>query len=550
MKKYLAISITAGMILSLTACGSSDSGNMAASNGTQSSNSETEAAGSAASNTADTDEKIADTIYVGYGTEHTSLNPSKTNNGDTNQVYFQLYSNLWAVAKDGTIENELLDDWSVTEDGKEYTLTLKKDLKFSDGSDLTMNDVYTTLNAYITDPASPAGEELWFISNMEVIDDLTLKIYLDDPYPPIRNILASNIGVIQSAKVFEYPEDEVNVNPETFIFNGPYKMTEWTPNKQIVLERNEYYFGDPAATDRIVLYPIQEPSSRGNALETGDIDIALSIMPEQVQIINTMPDKLNVFLAPGPFSRVFRFGCNDKYMSDKRVRLAITYAVDSKAIDDALFPGLYKECTSATLEGVFGYINLGAHKPDLEKAKELLAEAGYPDGFKTKIVTTTRYNKGVEIAEAIAEQLKQINIEADVEVKEWAAIQEEWTGQTAETFDQPIFIMGAGCDTLDADTAFNRLYTTSPDGTNTGTNYGFYSNPEVDELVKAAAISIDEDFRLECYHRVCEILWQEDPAQIYIYDPVTANGMSNDIKDFWTDPIGSIHLEDMYKVIK
>lgn len=323
MKKYLAIAITAGMILSLTACGSSDSGNMAASNGTQSSNSETEAAGSAASNTADTDEKIADTIYVGYGTEHTSLNPSKTNNGDTNQVYFQLYSNLWAVAKDGTIENELLDDWSVTEDGKEYTLTLKKDLKFSDGSDLTMNDVYTTLNAYITDPASPAGEELWFISNMEVIDDLTLKIYLDDPYPPIRNILASNIGVIQSAKVFEYPEDEVNVNPETFIFNGPYKMTEWTPNKQIVLERNEYYFGDPAATDRIVLYPIQEPSSRGNALETGDIDIALSIMPEQVQIINTMPDKLNVFLAPGPFSRVFRFGCNDKYMSDKRVRLSL-----------------------------------------------------------------------------------------------------------------------------------------------------------------------------------------------------------------------------------
>ena len=68
--------------------------------------------------------------------------------------------------------------------------------------------------------------------------------------------------------------------------------------------------------------------------------------------------------------------------------------------------------------------------------------------------------------------------------------------------------------------------------------------------MKAAAISIDEDFRLECYHRVCEILWQEDPAQIYIYDPVTANGMNNDIKDFWTDPIGSIHLEDMYKVVK
>lgn len=542
MKRFLALVLALCMVLALAACGQ-NSNDGTSKDGNNSSNSENNSSGNSST------EKIADTIYIGYGTEHTSLNPTKTNNGDTNQLYYQIYSTLWTVAEDGTIVNDLLEDWTVTDDALEYTLYLKKDLKFSDGSDLTMKDVYATLNTYITDPSSPAGAELWFISSMEVVDDLTLKIYLDEPYPPMRNILACNVGVIQSAKVFEYPEEEVNINPETYIFNGPYKLVEWTPNKQIVLERNEYYHGDPAVTDRIVLYPIQEASSRGAALETGDIDVALSIQAEQVQILETMPDMLNVFLAPGPFSRVFRFGCNDKYMSDKRVRLAIMYTVDAKAIDDALFPGLYKECTSATLEGVFGYVNLGAHKPDLEKARALLAEAGYPDGFKTKIVTTTRYAKGVELAEAIAEQLKQVNIEAEVEVKEWAAIQEEWTGQTAETFDEPIFIMGAGCDTLDADTAFNRLYTTSPDGTNTGTNYGFYSNAEVDELVAAAAVSVDEEFRLECYHRVCEILWLEDPAQIYIYDPVTAHGMNNSVHGFWTDPVGSIHMENMYKTI-
>ena len=542
MKRFLALVLVLCMVLALAACNKNDSGGNST-EGNSNSNSEDNSSGES------TAAKIADTIYIGYATEHTSLNPAKTNNGDTNQLYYQIYSTLWTVTEDGTIVNDLLDDWSVTDDALEYTLHLKKDLKFSDGSDLTMQDVYATLNAYITDPSSPAGAELWFISDMEVIDDLTLKIYMDEPYPPMRNILACNVGIIQSEKVFEYPEEEVNINPETYIYNGPYKLVEWTPNQQIVLERNEYYHGDPAVTDRIVLYPIQEDSSRGAALETGDIDIALSIQAEQVQILETMPDKLNVFLAPGPFSRVFRFGCNDEYMSDKRVRLAIMYTVDAKAINDALFPGLYKECTSATLEGVFGYVNLGVHKPDLEKARELLAEAGYPDGFKTKIVTTTRYAKGVELAEAIAEQLKQVNIEAEVVVKEWAAIQEEWTGQTAETFDQPIFIMGAGCDTLDADTAFNRLYTTSPDGTNTGTNYGFYSNAAVDELVAAAAVSVDEEFRLECYHRVCEILWLEDPAQIYIYDPVTAHGMSNSVHDFWTDPVGSIHLENMYKTI-
>lgn len=494
--------------------------------------------------------EIADTLYVAYEVEHTTLNPHQSNNGTANMLYYQVYAQLWNTNVEGELYNDLVDTWDVTEDMLTWTITLKSDLKWSDGSALTTQDVYDTLMHAINDETSPAGAELWFISGMEIVDELTMKFYCDEPYAPFRNILGCNVGVIMPSKVVNnYSADEINLNPETFIFNGPYKIVEWKQNDQIVLERNEYYYGDPAVTDKIVMYPITESSGREVALETGEIDIAYQLDAEQVEILKTMPNDFKIHLANGAFSRVFRFGCNDEHMSNQKVRLAIMYAVDAKAICDALFPGLYNECTSATIPGAFGYKNLGVHVQDLDKAKELLAEAGYPDGFKTEIHTTSRYAKGIELAEALAEQLKAVNIEAEVVTWEWAAIQEQWSGQTAETFDQPIFIMGAGCDTLDCDTAFNRLYTTSPDGTNTGTNYGFYSNAEVDALVAEAALSTDLARREECYNRVCEILWLEDPAQIYLYDPVTAYGLANDVEGFWTNPVGNIHLEDAYKVI-
>ena len=490
--------------------------------------------------------KIKDTIYVAYGTEHTTLNPILSNNADTNQVFYNVYSLLWKVSPDGSLVNDLVDTWSVSDDMLAWTITLKEGLKFSDGSDLTTQDVYDSFNKALNHPESPMGEELWFISSMEIMDDLTLIIHGDDPYPALRNVLASNVGVIVSSEALAFPDEEVNVNPDSFAFSGPYKITEWVQNKQLVLERNEYYYGEPAITDRIVLYPIPEASSRGAALETSEVDIANMIQAEQVAILKTMPDDFKIHLAASPFSRVFRFGLNDPIMSNKNVRLAIMWAIDAKAINEALFPGLYRMSTSGMIPGCLGYENLGEHYQDLDKARELLAEAGYPNGFKTVINTTTRYPKGVEIAEALSEQLKAVGIEAEVKVWEWPSLIETWSGQTAESFDEPMFIMGAGCDTLDGDTAFNRLYVTSADGTNTGTNYGLYSNPEVDELVAAAAISTDNEFRIEAYRRVSQILYWEDPAQIFINDGVVAYGIVANLAGFWTDPVGKIHLEGAF----
>lgn len=499
---------------------------------------------------ADGTEKLADELHVAYEIEHTTLNPHRSNNAAANYFYYQMYSLLWKTDAEGNLVNDLVDEWSVTDDMLNWNITIKSGLKWSDGSDLTIDDVIATLDHCRLDHESPVGEEFWFITSLEKTSDYSMIIHCDEPYPAARNILACNDGVILSKKVLDnYSNDEIGLNPETWISSGPYKMTEWVQNDHITMERNEYYYGEPAKTPKIVFYPITEASAREVALETGEVDIAYMMQAEQVKILETMPDDFKIYRANGAFSRVFRFGCNDEHFSKKEIRLACMYALDAKAICDALFPGLYNECTSATIPGAFGYVNLGVHVQDLEKAKALLAEAGYPDGFKTEIHTTPRYAKGVEIAEAIADQLKAIGIEAKVVNHEWAEMLTHWSGQTAETFDQPIFIMGAGCDTLDCDTAFNRLYTTTQDGTNTGTNYGFYSNAEVDELVRAAAVSTDSDFRLQCYHRVCEILWQEDPAQLYIYDPVTAYGLAANVEGFWCNPIGDIRLYDAYKVI-
>lgn len=547
-KKLLAFLLSSLMVASVAGCGKSESSDTAPAS-TQAAASVSETSAAPAATTASNDEAIADTVYIGYEVEHTSLNPHLTNNTTANQVYMQVYCKLYKISESGEVVFDALDGEDVSEDGLHWTLTLKKGLKFSDGSDLTMQDVYDTYRHALDNPASPAGEELFFMDNMTLVDDYTLKVDLDEPYAAFRNALSCNIGIIMSSDIVKnFSDDDINVNPDSFVFSGPYKITEWQRGTQLVLEANEYYFGEQPKTPKLVLYPIVEHSARGTALETGEINLALQIQAEQVAAFEKNDDiRVETWGTAG--MRTFWFDHTNEIMADVRVRKALQYALDTEAICEALYPGMWKPCTSALPVGALGYKDLGVHTQDLEKAKELLAEAGYPDGFKTEIHTTSRYAKGVELAEAVAEQFKAINVDAEIVVWEWAAITDAWHGNTKGNLNMPIFIMGVGCDTLDADTTFNTRFTTpivGADGVNNGSNYGWYSNEEVDRLVAEAAVELDINKRREAYERVCDILFWEDPSQLYIYEQVNAYGMDNNLHDFWVDPSGIYHFEDLY----
>jgi ABC-type transport system substrate-binding protein len=239
----------------------------------------------------------------------------------------------------------------------------------------------------------------------------------------------------------------------------------------------------------------------------------------------------------------FRFHCQRKPFDDPRVRQAISFAVDRRPIVENLLAGLAIPSTGPLTPIMRGRANLGEIPYDPEKAKKLLAAAGYPRGFKTTITTTPRYNLGVEIAEAVAAQLKKVGIEARIEVLEWGTIRQYWGGLKPEDCPLEIFIMGAGASSGDADWGLRPIFITQPTNEN---NYGFYSNREFDELVTRAMRETNPEKRNRLYRRAQEIVYLEDPGAIWLYDLYYVVAARANLAGITVSPLGVVTFAEAY----
>ncbi|HUU35784.1 MAG TPA: ABC transporter substrate-binding protein, partial [Vicinamibacterales bacterium] len=218
---------------------------------------------------------------------------------------------------------------------------------------------------------------------------------------------------------------------------------------------------------------------------------------------------------PGVGAQQFRFNASKKPYTDPRVRQAVSYAINRRAIVDNLVGSFARPSTSALTPIMRGYANLGEIPYDPERARRLLREAGYPNGFATKIATTPRYPMGVELAEAVASDLKKVGIEATIDVYDWATMVQFWAGLPPEKNPQEIFIMGAGASTADADWGLRPIFRSAPTNEN---NYGYYSNAEFDRVIEAAMRETDATKRQALYTRAQQIVYLEDPGAVWLFD--------------------------------
>lgn len=475
----------------------------------------------------DTSKEYKDTIVVSFQGDAETLDIQNQNDTVTIQYCLHLFDTLFHFGDDGTPVPFLVeDDYSISDDNLTWTFTLKEGLKFAKGNPLTTADVVASLTRPLEDHSLVVYAFLQMIEKVEAIDERTFTITTYEPYGPMLSSLCQFSSAILDKDYLEkYDKDTINRDYESCNASGPYQLVSWDKDNEMVLVRNENYAGELAATENLIFKPITDANARAVAVETGEVDYASYMGTEQTAIFEGNPD-YRIEITGHTGMRVFRFGCNDPIISNTKVRQALVYAIDTESINKALFGDQYIRSTGPMTPGSFGYYDYGPIEQDQEKARQLLAEAGYPDGFETKIIASDRYAKSVQIAEAMAEQFAEIGVKAEVVQMEISALRATWQGLTAEEFDEPLFVMGLACGTRDADSAYNMLYTTSTDGTNMGTNYGFYSNAEVDELVAKAQRSVDQEERAELYKRVGEILYLEDPAQIVIHNQVNVGIMS------------------------
>lgn len=534
MKKLLTLILCLAMVLTVFAgCSSTPATEEGAS-----------ASGDAAQGEA-ADSEYKDTLVFAMNTDVQSLDPQIQNDTTSEQVVKMLYNTLLKFQDDGTVVGDLAESWSVSEDKLTWTFNLKQGVKFHNGKELTSADVKATFDRALNAEAGGlrTTEIIKMFTAVEAPDPYTVTITTDGPYGPMESLMCNmSLGIMDADYIEQYGLD-LGTSVEGENGTGPFKVVSWERDQEIVVERFDDYFGTPAKLKTVVYTVIPEAASRVIALETGEVDVIDKPTNEDLERLEADTENFTVLRKPTISQRLFRFGCNDPIISNTKVRQAIVYAIDRQAIIDALFTGSAYPSTAPLAPVTFGYSDLGEIEQDLELAKSLLAEAGYPDGFDTKIVTTERYQNGIELAEIISQQLAEIGINAEIEVWEWSALSASWNGITADEFDQPIFIMGAGPSMRDADGGLRGLYTTSETGLN-DRNYGFYSNAEVDALIEQGMQETDQQKRVEIYKEAMEILYREDPVAFWLFDMYGLAITSSKVEGVTLSPISTITFEN------
>ncbi len=458
---------------------------------------------------------VRDTLIFSAPADATTLDPHNTTDTESDQVIQMVFETLIGFDDEMRIVGRLAERWEVEEDGVTWTFHLRRGVSFHDGAPFDAHAVQRNF-ARVLDPAQGHKRFQLFemIERVDVVDEHTVRIVTEYPFGAFEPTMAHVSAAIVSPAVAESAGSRFGTTAEATSGTGPYRVVRWRKDQEIELERVEGHWTGTPPTRRLLYRPIPENAARVMALEAGDVDVISRVPPPDMRRLEAS-GHVAVLRTVSIGAQQFRFNMTKAPFKDPRVRRAIAHAVDRRAIVDTLLAGFATPSTSALTPIMRGYANLGEIPYDLERARSLLRDAGYPNGFRTTIATTPRYPMGVELAEVLASQLKLVGIEASIDVYDWGTMVQFWQGLPPEKNPQEIFIMGAGASTADADWGLRPIFQTAPTNEN---NYGYYSNAEFDRVIQAAMRETDDDARQALYRRAQEIVYLEDPGAIWLFD--------------------------------
>lgn len=482
----------------------------------------------------------SDTIVFASSADATTLDPHNTTDTQSDQIIMMVYETLIRFDDQMRFQPGLAESWSVGADGRTWTFRLRAGVRFHDGAAFDAEAVRLNFER-VLDPAQGHRRRSLFaaIERVEAVDPLTVRIVTAYPFGAFEPTMAHVSAAIVSPKAIARFGRELGYSAEATAGTGPYRVVRWKKDLEVVLERYDDYWGPEGRTRRIVYRPIPEAASRVIALEAGDVHAIDRIPPADVRRLEARPDVI-VLKRPSIGAQQFRFHCKRKPFDDPRVRRAVSLAIDRRAIIERLLPGQAIPSTGPLTRMIRGRADLGEIPYDPAEARRLLAEAGYPNGFRTTITTTPRYVMGVELAEAVAAQLRKVGIVASIDVLEWGVIRQFWSGLRPEENPHEIFIMGAGASSADADWGLRPIFRSHPTNEN---NYGFYENAEFDDLVERAMREIDAERRNALYRRAQEIVYLEDPGAIWLFDNYHIVAVRRPVKGVTTSPLGVTTFE-------
>ncbi len=426
-----------------------------------------------------------------------SLDPHKAVAAGTEEVFFNIYEGLVKPDSDGNLNPAIASDYEISPDWKTYTFTLRKGVKFHSGKEVTVEDVkYSIERCADENDALTFVEAFSNIESVETPDESTVVITLKEPN-------ADFLCDLTSAIIPASNEDPDKVSDGT----GPYRFVSHAPQESFVVEKFDDYWGEPAHIQTVTFKVCANPDSLVMELNGGSVDMLARVTSTQAAQLS---DDFQVL--EGTMNLVQALYLNNAAapFDDVRVRQALCYAVDRQAILDLTSDG-YGTIIGSSMFPAFGKYYMPEladyYAKDIDKAKELLAEAGLEDGFTFTIKVPSNYTQHVEVAQVIAEQLKEIGVNAEIELIEW----ETWLSDVYAGRDFEATVVGLDASSLAASSMLSRF------NSDNGRNFINYNNPDFDAAYARAQASVEDGERTEAFQE-CERLLTETAANVYIQD--------------------------------
>lgn len=484
------------------------------------------------------------TLIVGTETDIEGFDPGRGIALATNRVQSAIFEGM-VKYEPGTVdliphlatEIPTLENGGISEDGLTYTFKLREGVTFSDGAPFDAEAVRFSLRRLYDkefefyDPANTGGFQLAGLQNVEVVDPMTVRMTLAAPNAAFVEL--SNIGsgkFVSPKAIQENPGDALS---ERSAGTGPFVVKRWEKGVLIELERNEGYWGPKPALKTLIFRPIPEPTARVAALLSGEVDMIVVVPPDSIEAIKADP---NLTYEQGPSNHYWFIELNTREgpFADKLVRQAANYAVNKEGLANDILAGSAVPATQPMPAANWSYNpNIQGYPYDPEKAKALLEQAGYGDGFQTKMIIP-QSGSGMMIPipmnEYIQGNLRDVGIEVEIQSFEWVSYLGVWAaGLTAD-------VTIANQSVMSSEPYFaNFLLQSSFTPAEGGFNIGYYANPEVDQLLNDALATPDREQRKQLYYRAWEII-TDDAPWIFVVNDLQPMAFKTKVQGYLTNP--------------
>ena len=441
---------------------------------------------------------VANEITVGIAQDlDDSLDPHLAVAAGTKEVMFNVFEGLMKPTSTGDLTPAVAESYTVSEDRLTYTFTLREGVKFHNGDEVTAEDVvYSISRCADTTDGTPLVEAFSVIQSVEAVDARTVAITIAEP--------SNEFISYMTTAILPADYDQQDTAP---VGTGPFKFVSRAAQDNIVLEKFDEYWGTPAYLDKVTFKIMENADSLVMSLQSGAIDLCSHLTSTQVAQLGD-----DFYVAEGTMNLVQALYLNnaEKPFDDVRVRQALCYAVDKQGIIDLAFDG-YGSPIGSSMYPAFGkYFDeslTNYYTKDVEKAKSLLADAGYPNGFEMTITVPSNYQPHIDTAQVLVEQLKEIGVTAKIELVEWGTwVSDVYAGRQFQST-----VVGVDASNMTARALLERFTS------DYAKNFINYNNADYDALFQQALTTYDDAGQTAIY-KAMEKNLTENAANVYIQD--------------------------------